>query len=376
MSWLESIRPEAKAKRRLLALDGGGIRGVLTLEILAGIESMLRKELGRPELVLGDYFDAIGGTSTGAIIAAALARGMTVEALLEFYVGSGAAMFDKAGLLQRFRYKYEDEKLAEKLKDVFGATTTLGDPSLRTLLMMVLRNATTDSPWPLWNNPWAKYNDRTRPDCNLDLPLWQLVRASTAAPTYFPPQVVEFAGGKYAFVFVDGGVTMYNNPAFQLFLMTTVAPYRLGWPCGADRMLLVSVGTGTSPGANKNLAPGEMNLLYNAGSVPSALMFAALNEQDLLCRVFGRCRVGEPLDREVGDLQGVAAPGGSDLFTYIRLNAELSSTGLGELGVGDIPPENVQKLDSVEHTAELRRVGKAVVERRLEPAHFAGFLAD
>ena len=71
-----------------------------------------------------------------------------------------------------------------------GAETKLGSDQLQTLLMIVLRNATTDSPWPVSNNPYAKYNDPTRPDCNLELPLWQLVRASTAAPTYFPPEVV------------------------------------------------------------------------------------------------------------------------------------------------------------------------------------------
>ena len=97
-----------------------------------------------------------------------------------------------------------------------------------------------------------------------------------------------------AFVFVDGGVTMYNNPAFQLFLMATVGPYSLCWETGERNMLLVSVGTGTSPDANEDLMPGEMNLLYNASSIPSALMFAAANEQDFLCRVFGRTLCGDP----------------------------------------------------------------------------------
>ena len=79
-------------------------------------------------------------------------------------------MFSRAGYLQRFRYKYVDEKLSAQLKDIFGAQTTLGSDRLRTLLMMVMRNATTDSPWPICNNPHAKFNDRSRPDCNLDLP--------------------------------------------------------------------------------------------------------------------------------------------------------------------------------------------------------------
>jgi hypothetical protein len=117
-----------------------------------------------------------------------------------------------------------------------------------------------------------------------------------------------------------------------------------------------------------------MNLLYNAASIPSALMFAALNEQDLLCRAFGRVVAGDPLDREVGDLKGVSAPGGNDLFTYLRLNAELSTKGLSALGLDDVEPEAVQQLDSIEHVGDLRRVGKAVVDKNVRAAHFAGFL--
>ena len=112
------------------------------------------------------------------------------------------------------------------MQRTYGELTTFGDDELKTLLMVVLRNATTDSPWPLSNNPDAKYNDPARPDCNLNFPLWQLVRASTAAPTYFPPELIKV--GEHPFVFVDGGVTMYNNPAFQLFLMATLGAYRLG----------------------------------------------------------------------------------------------------------------------------------------------------
>ena len=66
--------------------------------------------------MLADYFDFVGGTSTGAILAASIAKGMTMSALRDFYEDSGPAMLDKASLLRRFRYKYEDEALSEKLK--------------------------------------------------------------------------------------------------------------------------------------------------------------------------------------------------------------------------------------------------------------------
>ena len=128
-----------------------------------------------------------------------------------FICGVAQRCFIRRGSGSAFRTKFEDDKLSQMLRDVIGEDTTLGSEKLRTLLMIVLRNATTDSPWPLTNNPPAKYNDATRPGCNLKLPLWQLVRGSTAAPTYFPPEVIHI---NRDFIFVDGGVTMYNNPAF------------------------------------------------------------------------------------------------------------------------------------------------------------------
>jgi len=365
-------RIQSNDQKKILALDGGGIRGMMSVEVLAKIEALLQQKLGRDDdFVLADYFDFVAGTSTGAIIAACISSGMRVSAIRNFYISSGKEMFDKAFLLKRFRHKFDDTKLAAKLQEVFGKDTTLGSDKLKTVLMMVMRNASTDSPWPLSNNPFAKYNAESRSDCNLKLPLWKLVRASTAAPTYFPPEVVQV--GNKEFVFVDGGITTYNNPAFQSFIMATVEPYQMGWPAGEDKILIVSIGTGTSPQANADLDPNEMNKLYNAFSVPSALMFAALNEQDMLCRIFGKCLLGDPLDREVGDLIGAKGPvGPNKLFTYVRYNTELSDEGLKALGLSDIKPKDVQPLDSVEHIPELQRVGKAVAQN-VKPEHFAGF---
>jgi patatin-like phospholipase/acyl hydrolase len=363
---------EPSATKKLLALDGGGIRGIMTVEILAGIEDLLKQRLGRgDDFRLADYFDYVAGTSTGAIIAACLSLGMSVAEIREFYIASGPAMFNRASILRALRYKFEDEPLAKKLREVMGEETTLGSEKLRTLLMMVLRNATTDSPWPVSSNPHAKYCSRDLDDCNLDLPLWQLVRASTAAPTFFPPELVDI--GRQRFVFVDGGVTMYNNPAFQLFLMATIEPYNLCWTAGRDKMLVVSVGTGTAANANKDLQAGEMNLLYNASSIPSSLMFAALNEQDFLCRVFGDTLAGDILDGEVGTMIGSKGPTAEKLFTYLRYNAELTREGLDSLGLPHVKPTDVQKLDAIEAIPQLREVGEAVVRLKVKPEHFERF---
>ena len=374
-----------KPPYKLLALDGGGIRGLITIEVLAEIERVLQQQLGRgDDFVLADYFDYVAGTSTGGVIATCIALGLRLDEIRSFYFDSAELMFEKASILKRLNYKFEDEPIAQKLRSVFKEktgeeVTTLGSASLRTLLMVVLRNASTDSPWPLSNNPQAKYNcPQDRPGCNLNLPLWQVVRASTAAPTYFPPEQISV--GTNRFVFVDGGITTFNNPAFQLFLMATVEPYNLNWkPKRPGDMLLVSIGTGTSPEANGALDPDRMNLLFNASTVPSALMFAALNEQDFLCRVFGRCLAGDPLDRELDSMvegsgrHGYRGPVDPKLFTYLRYNAELTRPGLAALGIGDIEPEHVQKLDSVKYKAQLIRVGKAVARAKVKASHFAGF---
>jgi hypothetical protein len=280
-------------------------------------------------------------------------------------------MFLKSAWSDRIRSKYDHANLSQVLQSEFGAETTLGSDKLQTLLLLLMRNASTNSPWPVSNNPRAMFNDQNRDDSNLSLPLWKLVRASTAAPSYFGPEVIEL--GRESFVFVDGGVTPYNNPAFQLFLMATIPPYRLCWPTGEDRMLLVSVGTGTSSGVSRSLSPRQMTVLYTASSIPNALIFSAMQEQDLLCRVFGTCLIGDPIDQEVGDLIGVAGPTIPKLFTYLRFNCDLSARGLESLGVAHIKPQHVQALDSVSHTAELKEVGQHLA-KRVHPDFFNGFL--
>ncbi len=284
MTFREKLLPAAQ--RRLLALDGGGIRGLITIEVLAKLEETLAKSYPREywegnEFRLSDFFDYVAGTSTGAIISTCISLGMSMAEVRDFYRGNGSAMFDKASLLRRFRYKFEDDALAAKLQTVF---------------------------------------DQYRPD-NERLDSNGREKQLTL-------------GGK-SFLFVDGGVTPYNNPSFLLFLMSTVGAYRLNWDAGADKMLLVSIGTGINRNANAGLAQGDMNLIYNAETIPSALMFSDLNQQDMLCRVFGRCKFGALLNGEVETLilnsQQEREAKLPKLFTYLRYNADLTHDGLALL---------------------------------------------
>lgn len=414
------VRMNAEGPKKILACDGGGIRGLISVEILASLEKQLRQRLGQPELLLGDYFDFICGTSTGGIIAACLSSGMTMSQVRDFYINNGTSMFERASWFMTLHQKYEAEPLALLLQQalscqlngpgaVFNASDPpieLGDTRLRGLLMLVLRNHSTDSPWPVCNNPLAKYNQPNRTDCNLHLPLWQLVRASTAAPTFFPPEVVTFAPGsdrEYQFVFVDGGATTYNNPAYLAFQMATASPYQINWKTGVDQLLIVSVGTGNAPAARPDLRPEELWLLDHARRIPSALMHAASAGWDMVCRVLGECRFGGEVDREFGAMiqePGTAAKQsnwtGAKQFAYVRYNPLTNPEGLIEIGLADVSHEEYQalskskkqqiqeslrpfaeklaRMDDVSLIPELQRVGKAYAKKNVSIDHLESFV--
>ena len=138
-------------------------------------------------------------------------------------------------------------------------------------------------------------------------------------------------------------------------------------------MLLVTTGTGDYAREQPDITPAKMNLLYTAKNTPGALMNAASAGQDLLCRTFGKCLSGDPIDREVGDLIGAAGPVSPRLFTYMRYNPDVSRAGLDALGLQNVQPGHVQLLDSIKYIDETRQVGQAVASQRVKADHFAGF---
>ncbi len=385
-SFVERLEPTVP--KRLLAIDGGGIRGMISIEILARLQQLLRDAYRDPDLVLADYFDYVGGTSTGAIIATGISLGMTIEEIRAFYEEGARVMLLPAPFFQRWRYRMRATGITEALQKVLG-DTRLGDPALpglaltpernaralRTLLLLVMYRCDTDSPWPLSNNPKAKYNDlqkyKEEDGNNMYLPLWKLVRASSAAPTYFEPEKIKI--GDQDCIFQDGAITPYNNPSFLLYMMATLDPYNLRWQRGEENLLLVSIGTGSIPNVARKLKAEHMNLLYNAKAVPSALIYANTVESDKLCRVLGRCMVGESIDSEIGDLRTHARP---KEFTYVRYDPVLTERGLEELqklGLSPkITPQDVLPLISGKHVAELQEVGRAYA-KKVELSDFGVF---
>ena len=339
------------APKRILALDGGGIRGALSLGVLERVEEAYRERLARPDLVLRDVFDLFAGTSTGAIIAASLAWGHPVREVIRLYTEQGRAMFRRSPPWGVIRAKYRAESLADMFRKMFleedGTPARLGTARLSDrLLLTVLRNATTGSAWPLTNNPAANFNAEG-PECNLNIPIWKLLRASTAAPTFFPPERI--ALGDQIFTFIDGAVTPYNNPGLIALLTATLPEYRVEWATGEDQIFLLSVGTGRVRATLPTKPLGRLNLIDHLLYLPPALMGSMAEHQDMLCRVLGRCVHGDAIDAELRDMKGAGVlPDDARLCSYARVNPVIKSR---------------ISLDAVHRVDELLAIGRAAGDK-------------
>jgi hypothetical protein len=204
--------------RRILAIDGGGVKGIFPAAFLAALE----EETGRPVL---EHFDLIAGTSTGGIVAIALGLGLSARELVEFYRRHGPEIFRGHRLLRRLRQiaiaKYAHEPLKSVLKENF-ADRLLGDS--RTRLLIPSLNLTTGRVhvFKTSHHPSLVRDWRMRA---VDVAL-----ATVSAPTYFP--IFYSAEGD---AMVDGSL-FARNPAG---MAVVEAIGLLDWPRDGIRMLSI-----------------------------------------------------------------------------------------------------------------------------------------
>ncbi|HEY9666740.1 MAG TPA: patatin-like phospholipase family protein [Coleofasciculaceae cyanobacterium] len=361
MTLLERLT--SKGPKRILALDGGGIRGVLTLGFLERIEKILRTRHNNPKLKLCDYFDLIGGTSTGSIIASGLAIGMDVSEIKETYLRIGGKVFGKKKL-KKWEALFAMEPLQEELKKVFG-DRTLGDSSIKTGLCIITKRADTGSMWPMLNHPNGTFYP-----ANSHILLWEAVRASTAAPVYFIPEKIDVGAGQVG-AFVDGGVSMANNPALQVFLVATLKGYAFNWPTGENNLLLVSVGTGTWKRQDNVDEVAEGRVWNWAFEVPLMLMNDANWHNQLILQYLSRTKTPWEIDMEIGNLS-------SDLLTsepalsYLRYDAWLETTALESMGMGDLDPKlnSLREMSDAQNRYDLARIGEKAALLQVQQDHF------
>jgi hypothetical protein len=363
-------------RKRLLAIDGGGLAGLIPAEALIEIERQLDLLTGSPA-PLCERFDLIAGTSTGAILAAGLALGLKAAALRDFYIQFGREIFSKSWWPVRFWHSYPAGPLEAHLKEVLGEGTTLGSDRLRTQILIVTKNATLGNDWFFTNNPRNKFFTN-----NSGIPLWQIVRGSSAAPTYFPPHTITVPDGTGAandYEFIDGGVSSYNNPALQVFLEATIPRYGYGWPMGVDQLLLMSLGTGFNA---LTIDPGKaaaFNVLDWARYVVKEMMNEASLQQNLLLQIIGHkpplaasanmelissgAAQGVPDDNAIAEVK--AGLGSQKLLTYQRITVGLTRQRLDQLGLPDIDPVKVREMDAADQIPNMQRVGLAVAKEQV-----------
>lgn len=360
--------------KRILSLDGGGVRGAVTIAFLERLEEVIDEIEGKPTL-LCDWFDIIGGTSTGAIIAGALALGYRAADIHTFYKQFGPKVFQRSfWRIAGFRAKFSASNLAAELERIIGGRT-LDSPDLKTGLCVVTKRLDTGSVWILMNNPKLPYWD-TPPDeafiGNRHYRLASVIRASTAAPYYFDPEYIEIVRGMLPGLFVDGAVSPHNNPVLHLLMTATVPHYGLGWPFGADKLKIVSVGTGSY---RYRLLPGEMPRLRTLGIAAHALSSQISDSQQLVLMLmswFGHSPTQWPINSEIGDLGLLEAPGGTPLFRFLRYDVILETAWLArELGVNldESVLQRYRQLDAPENIPAIYDLGARAAEKQIKREH-------
>lgn len=250
---------------RILALDGGGVKGAFTAAFLAELEKDLKKPLSQ-------YFDLIAGTSTGGILALGLSLGISAEDLLTFYVEKGPTIFPMTNVFGRVRRqfwqlffgpKHRGDALSAAISAAYfpdGTIKTMRDSNCR---LVIPSYNTVGGQHHIFRTPHNKLQGH-----DADKNMAQVARASAAAPTYFSASDV--ADGFVPSNHLDGGVWA-NCPAMAAIVEATTY---LDVPL--QRIDLLSIGTTKEPfnatrfkessvaGWNKNLITLLMDAQVNS----------------------------------------------------------------------------------------------------------------
>jgi hypothetical protein len=363
--------------KRILALDGGGVRGAISVAFLERIETILSERLGTP-VRLGDWFDLVGGTSTGALIAGALALGFRTDQIKEFYLRLAPKAFQPTRWgIPLFQAKFNADGLrAEILKIVQDRTLSSSD--LITGLCVVTKRMDTCSPWIVANNPNAPYwGAGDTHDANQNYSLATLVRASTAAPHFFDPEVFPISKDQQG-LFIDGGVTPFNNPSLALFQMATFDPFGICWPTGPDRLSVTSIGTGTYRPRFSYEEQGVGRFAKLAYYALMSLMTDAETMTLAQMQWMGECLTPWKINSEVGTLCE-QVPQGGKMFRFLRYDVKLEAEWLRKVlkvNVSERDAERFREMDNPAIVSEIYEIAKIAAEQQIDPKHWIGALPE
>lgn len=228
----------ADGSYRVLALDGGGIRGLIAAEVLKEIEAQMRRPIA-------ELFDLLAGTSTGGILALGLTKPdesrrpqFTAADMCDLYLSEGETIFPHSILheIESIHGLADARYPAAPLERVLARH--FGDTMLSEALReVVIPSYDLTAPGPFFFKRRYAQED----PASWDVPMAFVARATSAAPTYFDPAVLPYPGGGGKHALVDGG-TFANNPT----LCGYVDALRFK-DVQTQRVVVVSIGTGLPP---------------------------------------------------------------------------------------------------------------------------------
>jgi hypothetical protein len=271
----------------------------------------------------------------------------------------------KRRITGRHRSLFDGDALVDVLTPDLG-DRTLGDPSITTGLCIITKRADTRSIWPLHNHPDGRFYQ-----ANHGIPLTTAIRASAAAPFYFTPVGIDVGAGGGIGAFIDGAVSMANNPALLLARISTIEGYAFRWPTGAADLLVTSVGTGTWSKRRSAATVLNHRLWDWAIEAPLMLMEDAVEHTDIMMRWLGTTPTPRVVDLESGDLTG-DLPAGDPLFTYQRYDAPLDRAGLEAIGRSDLIPQldSLRKVAAGGNVGALLEIGRLMAAADVHSGHF------
>jgi len=378
--------------KRVLALDGGGVKGIVTIAFLEKVEEVLRDRSGHGESFrLAHYFDLVGGTSVGSLLATLIALGYSMAEIKSMFRAWAPHIFRRSWLaLPAMSPRFSSRGLRRHASRLLG-DRTLESPDLQTGLAVVAKRIDTGSPWVLTNNPRAKFWDDPKDGSyvgNRHYRIADLVRASTAAPYYFAPKRIRIAPrtappSQQVGLFVDGGVSPFNNPALMLLMLAGIKGYGLQWDLGADRLLMVSIGTGSY---RMPLRPGFLlrafPLAFAAKAVHGMVGDSDLLSLTLLQWLSAPRRPWE-INAEIGTMEGELL-GPADmkanpkpLLAFVRYDTRLEPSWLSERVGARLKRflderfvEGLKQLDRPDMMEHMYEVGQAAAQDQVTADDF------
>jgi hypothetical protein len=196
------------------------------------------------------------------------------------------------------------------------------------------------------------------------------VRASAAAPVFFEPLQLDLGAGQVG-TFVDGGVSMANNPSLRLFLVATLKGFPFRWRAGADDLFMVSIGTGTWDFSGDPDKLAKSKAWDWAVQVPQMLMADAHWHNQLLLQYLSQSPTAVEIDAEVGNLKDDLL-GAQAHLSYVRYDVKLEERSLERLGFSDLAPRvgSLRQMSEAKNRFDLAKIGERAAAELIVGEHF------